>query len=220
MDISITSKRLKELREERRLSHKSLAAKLLFDYDFEISDKQLMYIEKGIDEYHTKSNAVAGMATKTLYALAKFYNVSADYILGFTDVKSPDTNMKAVCEYTGLNEDSIEWLRLNISHELTNEIASCFNQMSESGEIVYLAKSIYNYLNSDRIDMRGSTVAADMSKKDFINTLLPLNYFCYSISDDEEIINSQVAIDKTFWENYFMQEIEKTLSEIKREVNK
>lgn len=45
-----------------------------------------------------------------LCKIADFYGVSVDYLLGRTDVKKPDTNTQAVCEYTGLSEGSIQWL--------------------------------------------------------------------------------------------------------------
>lgn len=40
--------------------------------------------------------------------LANYYNVSADYILGLTDITSNDADLRSVCEYTGLSEKSIE----------------------------------------------------------------------------------------------------------------
>ena len=43
--------------------------------------------------------------------IAKKYNVTTDYILGLTDVKAINTNVKAICEYTGLTEKSIENLK-------------------------------------------------------------------------------------------------------------
>ena len=43
-------------------------------------------------------------------------NVSADWLLGLSDVKSPDANIKAICEYTGLSEKAIEYL-----HEVRTE---------------------------------------------------------------------------------------------------
>lgn len=41
---------------------------------------------------------------------AKYFNVSADYLLGLTETKSQDTKIKDICEYTGLNEEAVERL--------------------------------------------------------------------------------------------------------------
>lgn len=43
-----------------------------------------------------------------LYEMCKYFGVSADYILGLSDVKTPDINFKSICDYTGLNEEAIE----------------------------------------------------------------------------------------------------------------
>ena len=51
-----------------------------------------------------------------LFQICKNCNVSADWLLGLSDVKSPDANAKAACEYTGLSEKAIEYL-----HEVRTE---------------------------------------------------------------------------------------------------
>ena len=43
----------------------------------------------------------------TLYAIAKYYNVSSDYLLGITDVCSPSTELQAISKETGLSERAI-----------------------------------------------------------------------------------------------------------------
>ena len=45
-----------------------------------------------------------------LKELSRLYGVSTDYLLGITDVASIDTNLKAVCEYVGLSERSVDIL--------------------------------------------------------------------------------------------------------------
>lgn len=51
-----------------------------------------------------------GIATPCLdklLGIATFFNVSSDYLLGLSDVKSTDTNIKSICDYTGLSETAI-----------------------------------------------------------------------------------------------------------------
>ncbi len=43
--------------------------------------------------------------------LAKHFNVSADYLLGLSDVASPDTDIRSVCDFTGLSEEAVEYIR-------------------------------------------------------------------------------------------------------------
>lgn len=41
---------------------------------------------------------------------ARFFGVSLDYLVGITNVPTPETSLRAVCDYTGLNETSVEYL--------------------------------------------------------------------------------------------------------------
>jgi transcriptional regulator with XRE-family HTH domain len=44
----------------------------------------------------------------TLHKFAKAYNVSADYLLGLSDVKSSDTTIQDICTITHLDEDTVK----------------------------------------------------------------------------------------------------------------
>lgn len=46
----------------------------------------------------------------TVITLAKYFSVSADYLLGISDKSSPSMEIRAVCDYTGLSESSAEYL--------------------------------------------------------------------------------------------------------------
>lgn len=41
---------------------------------------------------------------------AKFFNVSADYLLGLTGERAVDANVRQICNYTGLKEGAVEYL--------------------------------------------------------------------------------------------------------------
>ena len=43
-------------------------------------------------------------------ALADYFNVSTDYLLGMVNVSTTDTNLQAVCNFTGLSEKAVEQL--------------------------------------------------------------------------------------------------------------
>lgn len=65
------SNRIKELRIENQLSQKSLAEQI------SVSQKAIDFWEKGINE----------PKASYIIKLAKFFNVSSDYLLGITDWK-------------------------------------------------------------------------------------------------------------------------------------
>ena len=62
-------KRIRELRTERGLTQSELA-------------KQLNTTQKNISKYETE---FLDLNTHTIIALCKYFNVSADYLLGLTD---------------------------------------------------------------------------------------------------------------------------------------
>ncbi len=117
----IMAKRLKELRENyedkesrenhknKGLSHAKLSQKLREKYTIKISKDALIAYEA--PEYHTRAGANDGMSARYLRCLADFYGVSADYILGMDVPPTPNMEERAVCEYTGLSEPAINFLR-------------------------------------------------------------------------------------------------------------
>lgn len=65
--------KLKEIREDRDLKHKDIA--------------KILNISQST--YSDLENEVSGLKAEYLIKLACFYNTSADYILGLTDVQKP-----------------------------------------------------------------------------------------------------------------------------------
>ena len=109
-DISfIMATRLKQLRKEHGLSHQGLSDALDESLGISIHPDSLKKYEVDT-EHHSTPFKNLGMRVEYLTALAAFYNVSADYILGFTDTKSPSADVQTACQITGLNEHSINCL--------------------------------------------------------------------------------------------------------------
>ena len=52
-------------------------------------------------------NGKAECSAENLTKIANHFNVSTDYLLGLTDIKSTDTKVKDICEYTGLDENTV-----------------------------------------------------------------------------------------------------------------
>lgn len=106
----IMAQRLKELRNEKGLSHESLRKALIEKYEIDISSDSLKNYEVS-KAPHAKAYKNDGMRVEYLRCLSDFYGVSSDYILGVTAIKSGDPDVQSVINITGLSEDSISTLQ-------------------------------------------------------------------------------------------------------------
>jgi Predicted transcriptional regulators len=87
--------RLRELMEERAVTQKKLA-------------DAIGMRPQTVSLYTTGQRAPD---VNTLRKMADFFNVSADYLLGRTDVKKPEVTIRAICEYTGLSAEAVAKLK-------------------------------------------------------------------------------------------------------------
>ena len=103
----ITAKRLKELREEKKLSHIALSKALKEQYGIDISRDSLMCYEVS-DPHHTKAYKNEGMRIEYLRCFSEFYCVSSDYLLGLTE----DRNKKpSAVDELGLSTKIIDIIK-------------------------------------------------------------------------------------------------------------
>ncbi len=90
---TIFSERLKELRGKKTLQ--------------EVADS--IGITRVAMGYYEKGERKPDI--EILYKIVDFYKVSADYLIGITDVKTPDIETKAIANSIGLSEDAVNVLR-------------------------------------------------------------------------------------------------------------
>lgn len=90
--------RLRLLRIEKGLSQDALSK------DLRISKGALSYYE----------NCARTLDIVVLDKVSKYFNVSLDYLMGYTDNKTTDLNIKAMSEYTGLSEKALNEFNLKI----------------------------------------------------------------------------------------------------------
>lgn len=96
-NLQLFRERLKNLRGKKSLQEVA--------HDLEISRATLGYYENGDRKPDTE----------ILIRIAKYYNVSSDYLLGLTDVVTQDINDRLISKKTGLIEDSLQFLYKNNS---------------------------------------------------------------------------------------------------------
>ncbi len=59
---------------------------------------------------------------RSLHDLAVYYGVSADYLLGLSDVQTANMDVKAICEYTGLTEKALSFFHDGIADRDENGV--------------------------------------------------------------------------------------------------
>lgn len=116
-DISAFGKKILALMAEKKCdSPKILASKLY-------SAGLVTVKSKGKDIYKRKDNAIGSIEKKIrvhihsdnpsclqgefVLAYCKFFECSADYLFGLTEIKSSNINIRKICEKTGLSEEAV-----------------------------------------------------------------------------------------------------------------
>lgn len=149
------SRRLKLLRENKKLSHQKLSEKT------GINKQSLVNYERaGKDdgrELGTRINAFGGMSVNSAVALAKTLGVSTDYLLGLAEVSSPDANVQAICKYTGLSQSAVEHLHTCVEQlQKDNSYFDIINSLLSNDDfyhsIAYLkrAKRVEDYVSDQK----------------------------------------------------------------------
>lgn len=89
--------------------------------------------------------------TEMLLRIAKYYNVSADYLLGLSENSTVEPDMKAAVKCTGLSEKSIEKLKGITHFEFDNSvntenanIIDMFIQSNYFENLISLLLTLYN----------------------------------------------------------------------------
>ena len=74
--------------------------------------------------------------------IAKFFDVTTDYLLGLSCAGTTDINLKEVCDYTGLSVEAIDFIKNNpgIDIELLQRFMSVQQQFGEMLEILNYKK--------------------------------------------------------------------------------
>ena len=82
--------------------------------------------------------------------LAKYFGVSADYLLGLTEAQTVDTDLRAVADYTGLTENAILALKDSEMFEYYDRSQKKIlsDMLSDESCLHQIVNSIYLYLKA------------------------------------------------------------------------
>lgn len=75
-----------------------------------------------------ENDKAGDIGSDSVIKLAKHYGVSADYLLGLSDIKTQDSDLRDVCEYSRLSENVI-WLarKTEVVSDVLNRLAEKFD---------------------------------------------------------------------------------------------
>lgn len=126
--------------EQRCDTPKALAKKLL-------EAKLVSVNTRGKDIYKNKDNAVGSIEKKIrihlhaddatclqgefVNAYCNFFDCSADFLFGYTDIRTPNVEVRKICEITGLSEEAVNCLIENKQDANGDNTFSCTSWWSE-----------------------------------------------------------------------------------------
>lgn len=93
----------------------------------EIGEK--LGVSRGAISFYENGDRVPDIAF--LAQASKYFNVSADWFLGLSDAKTKDREIAAVCDYTGLDEETIALFRKLKQNPHWNEVISYILRIAE-----------------------------------------------------------------------------------------
>lgn len=80
-----------------------------FNDEQKIRDNAIASIAGTISD-HIKTGLITDQKGELVLAYCKFFHVSADYIYGLTDIRTPDVEIRTICEKTLLSEKAVNRL--------------------------------------------------------------------------------------------------------------
>lgn len=147
----------------------------------------------------------------TLRQICEECNVSADYLLGLSDVKSSNLDVKAAVELTGLSEASIQYLHF-LNQIDSTEYAYAIDQLVSDCKV-------HNYDNNKKRDYRailGLLAYFFAYQNRGVDKIVYSNGFIIDRPHPNRIPSNAIALDDTIIENAVLAEIQHALINLKR----
>lgn len=138
-DENITVMRFRELVDKEK-SRESIAKKM--------TEQGLNCNTSTITKHYNGDRTIS---TEYVIKYAKHFGVSADYLLGLSDVATTNIEIKAICEYTGLSELSLKVLNMyNQIKQLESDIYKngCIDVINFLLEKSYINNDLFNTLHN------------------------------------------------------------------------
>lgn len=158
-------KRINTLLAEQEKKQKELAAHLC------VPDNTISYFVSGRRTPNTEQ----------ISKIADFFDVSADYLLGRTNAKTTDKDLRFICDYTGLSEKSVDAIKSTLTGAMEFS-RPYFNHLAENLVFTELALYLERYsYNTMMKDFKG--LGKEQNRKNYEKSQLLLFYAQEFIKD-------------------------------------
>ena len=129
-------------------------------------------------------NGISDCSLSNLTKIAKYYNVSTDYLLGLAKEPTSDKDLNAVCEYTGLTEKAILTLVALKEKSDSRAYIDLLSCIISNENFVYLLGLLEGYIvpSKESVSAEFSMSRADINYKDLC--LFATNNTIRDILDD------------------------------------
>lgn len=155
VDLIDFGRRLSSLRTERGLSQEKLA-------------QELGYSKSAISFYELGKRTAD---IEFLAAVAKYFNVSYDYLLGKSESKTTNVELKGIYDYIGLSDEAVENIKNICIDSQGSSSKKIFNYLCEANVISNIACCITNSFLFQAV-LLSSARLYKLSKEDFDETRL------------------------------------------------
>lgn len=153
-----------------------------------------------------------------LHRIATYYQVSCDYLLGLSDVKTPDISIKEICQKTGLSEHVIQKLYFYNSSPHFHRCINTLNLMFNSQNFENALYHIPDYTEKVKIDeilrrkrrerqLEVATLYADQDPHKAYNWPFADDLEKNFKENEDSMYLQEYIVDKNF--RYVIQELER-----------
>lgn len=166
-----------------------------------------------------------------LVRFANYYNVSTDYLLGYTDAEQPVTTdegqqIRTACEYTGLSERAVRAIH-GSSREIGNggrflldfghRERTALDIMLSSRLNSLLFRYFYCYLYSENAEIINDSMQYMIGLPKGQEDVHTTDYLTFRITGDIGTMYESRFIEDDFWDSLFTLSFEKIMQEIKKD---
>lgn len=139
---SQTADKLRQCRKNKKISRARLDS-LCLNEEFPVSYDSMINFEQPVYE-NTKRQNIRGMRLASFYELCEFYNVSADYLLGFKESIHRESSADYVNKEWGLNDNTLQ----RFKNMKKNNKSIYFDENHSFTETEFINLMLDNFLTS------------------------------------------------------------------------